>query len=228
LALLYQYQPLSNKTIEDTMTETTLYGFDGSTYVRTVRCVLANKGVPYDQVPVNVLQGEPRQAEHLERHPFGKVPVLDIDGMRLRETDAIVRYLEARDPEPPMLPTDARARAKSDENVALYHNYGGSAITGFVAYHLFPDMVGGKNEELRHSGLENGTKFAKLAMENKGDAPFLAGDAPGYADYLLGPIVFYATLTDDGAALLAVDGMQDWWDRLSADDVFASTAPNLS
>ena len=69
----------------------TLYGFDGSTYVRTLRVVLAKKGIAYDQVPVNVLTGEQRSPEHLARHPFGKVPVLDIDGMRLRETDAICR-----------------------------------------------------------------------------------------------------------------------------------------
>ena len=54
----------------------TLYGFDGSTYVRTVRMLLAEKGAQYDQVPVHVLKGEPRQPEHLARHPFGKVPVV--------------------------------------------------------------------------------------------------------------------------------------------------------
>ena len=36
-----------------------LYGFDGSTYVRTVRMVLHEKGAEYDQVPVHVLNGEP-------------------------------------------------------------------------------------------------------------------------------------------------------------------------
>ena len=71
-----------------------LYGFDGSTYVRTVRTLLAEKGAEYDQVPLNVLAGEPRLPEHLARHPFGKVPVLDIDGVRIRETDAICRYLD--------------------------------------------------------------------------------------------------------------------------------------
>jgi len=84
------------------MTDVTLYGFDGSTYVRTIRCILARKGIAYDQVPVNVLAGETRQPEHLARHPFGKVPVLDIDGIRLRETEAIARYLEVRNPDPAM------------------------------------------------------------------------------------------------------------------------------
>ena len=59
------------------MTGIVLYGFDGSTYVRTVRMLLAEKGAHYEQVPVNVLKGEPRQPEHVARHPFGKVPVLD-------------------------------------------------------------------------------------------------------------------------------------------------------
>ena len=65
-------------------------------------------------------------------------------------------------------------------------------------------------------------------IENKGDAPFIGGgDAPGYADYLLGPLVAYATMTEDGPALVSVDGMQSWWDRLSADETFAATEPDL-
>jgi hypothetical protein len=46
---------------------------DGSTYVRTVRMLFAEKGAQYDQVPVHVLKGEPRQPEHLIRRPCGKV-----------------------------------------------------------------------------------------------------------------------------------------------------------
>ena len=67
------------------MSKMTLWGFDGSTYVRTVKMLLAEKGyTDFEQVQVNVLAGEPRSAEHLARHPFGKVPVLDHDGMRMK------------------------------------------------------------------------------------------------------------------------------------------------
>ena len=209
------------------MAVTTLYGFDGSTYVRTVRCLLARKGIAYDQIPVNVMKGEPRLPEHLARHPFGKVPVLDIDGMRLRETDAIARYLEARNPEPAMFPADPKARAKADENAALINNYGYGAIIGFVAYHLFPDIVGGKNDAVRQASLENAKTMTKLVMENKGDAAFIGCDAPGYGDYLLGPLVAYATMTEDGPALLSVPGVQEWWERFRADSTFQVTAPAL-
>ena len=76
------------------MSDFILWGFDGSTYVRTVKMLLSEKGVTgFTQVPVNVLEGEPKSDEHLVRHPFGKVPVLDHDGMRILETAAITRYL---------------------------------------------------------------------------------------------------------------------------------------
>jgi glutathione S-transferase len=147
--------------------------------------------------------------------------------MRLRETDAIVRYLDARNPEPAMFPADVKARAKADENVALINSYGYGAIIGFVAYHLFPDLVGGKDDEARKANLESARTLAKLVIENKGDAAFIGGVAPGYGDYLLGPLVAYATMTEDGSALLSVDGMQAWWDRLKADETFQATAPDL-
>ncbi len=78
------------------MAKIKLWGFSNSTYVRSVRMLLAEKGVSdYEQVPVNVLAGEPKQPEHLKRHPFGKVPVVDVDGFRVIETPAILRYLDA-------------------------------------------------------------------------------------------------------------------------------------
>jgi glutathione S-transferase len=205
-----------------------LYGFNGSTYVRTVRTVLAKKNIAYDQVPVNVLAGETRQPEHLARHPFGKVPVLDIDGLRLRETEAICRYLDDRTSEPSVVPTSAKDRAYMTEVINLIGSYGYNAMLGGVAaYHLFPDFVGGKNEEARKQGLEDTKKLLTLIMEIKADRPWIAGSQPSIADYLLGPLMFYLSLTPDMGEVLGVTGLQDWWDRLSADEHFAGSAPAL-
>jgi glutathione S-transferase len=205
-----------------------LYGFNGSTYVRTVRTVLAKKSIHYDQVPVNVLAGETRQPEHLARHPFGKVPVLDIDGMRLRETEAICRYLDDRTPQPSVVPSDAKDRALMTEVVNMIGSYGyGAMLGGVAAYHLFPDFVGGKNEEARQEGLETTKKLLTLIMEIKGERPWIAGDQPSIADYLLGPLMFYLSLTPDMGEVLGEAGLEDWWDRLSADEHFAQTEPAL-
>lgn len=204
-----------------------LYGFDASTYVRTVRMVLADKGIDYEQVPVNVLAGEPRQPEHLARHPFGKVPVLDIDGFRIRETDAICRYLEDIAPEPPLIPSTPRARARMNEAIGLIDSYGYGALVGVAGYHLFPDFIGGQNEAARQAALGNSEKVLRLLMENRDGAKWLAGDKPTLADYFLAPIMAYVAMTPDADTLLNLPGVRQWWDSMQAHETFAMTAPDL-
>ncbi len=209
------------------MSEMTLWGFNGSTYVRTLKMLLAEKQFSdFKQVPLNVLTGEPRQAEHLARHPFGKVPVLEHDGLRIVETAAIARYLNDVLPGPSLIPSTPQARARMDMVIGLVDAYGyGALVAGVAAYHLFPDFVGGKNEAMRQGGIDNGSKVIELAMKAKGSAPFIAGEL-SLADLFLAPIVFYVSLTPDMAGLLAIDGFAAWWERIQALDCYKSTPPN--
>ena len=209
------------------MSKITLWGFSGSTFVRTIRMVLAEKGVTdYEQVPVNVLKGEPKTPEHLERHPFGKVPVVDVDGFRLIETAAITRYLDAVLPGKALVPGDPKAAAKMDMVTNIIDSYGyGAIIGGIVAYHLFPDFVGGKNEAAHHKGLANGRKVLGVLMDIKGDAPYLAGAALSIADLYLAPLVAYVAMTPHKDEFLALPGMSRWWETISRSDSFKTTAP---
>ena len=211
------------------MSEITLWGFDGSTYVRTVKMVLAEKGVnDFKQVPLNVLKGEPKTPEHRERHPFGKVPVLDHEGMRILETTAIARYLNDVLPGKSLIPSTPKDRARMDMVIGLIDSYGyGALLGGVVAYHLFPDFVGGKSDAMRASGLENGRKMIELAMKTKGSSPFIAGDNLSLADLYLAPIVFYVSLTPDKDSLFNVPGFADWWAKMQALPSYKDTQPNL-
>src|ERR1700723_784710 len=157
------------------MSDFTLWGFDGSTHVRPIKMLLAEKGfTQFDQVPLNVLEGEPRTPEHLERHPFGKVPVLDHDGMRILETSAIARYLNDVLPGKSLIPLTPKDRARMDMVIGLIDSYAYHALTGGVAaYHLFPDFVGGKNQAMRQSGIARGRATIELAMKTKGSSPFI-------------------------------------------------------
>ena len=210
------------------MPEITLYGFDGSTYVRTIKMLLAEKNAgKINQIQLNVLAGEPKSAEHLARHPFGKVPVLDHDGMRILETMAIARYLNDVLPGKSLIPASAKDRARMDMIVGLVDSYGyGALVGGVAAYHLFPDFVGGKNEAARASGISNGRKVLELAMKTRGSSPFIAGDL-SLADLFLAPILFYVSLTPDKDALFDVPGFADWWDRVQALPSYKDTTPNL-
>ena len=207
------------------MSKMVLWGFDGSTYVRTVKMLLAEKGATqFEQMPLNVLKGEPKMHEHLQRHPFGKVPVLDHDGMRILETSAIVRYLNDVLPGSSLVPAAAKDRARMDMIIGLIDSYGyGSLIGGVAAYHLFPDFVGGKNDAMRKSGLAQGRKVIELAMKAKGASSFIAGDL-SLADLYLAPIAFYVSLTPDKAAVFDVAGFDGWWTKIQALQSFKQTA----
>ena len=210
------------------MADTTLFGFDGSTYVRTVKMVLVEKRFSdFTQVPVNVLAGEPKQPEHLVRHPFGKVPVLDMNGIRILETSAIVRYLNDVLPGKLLVPGAPEERARMDMVIGMLDSYGyGALVGGVAAYHLFPDFVGGKNESMRQGGLEAGRKVIEFAMKTKGESRFIAGEL-SLADLYLAPVLFYVSLTPDAPALFDVDGFADWWARVQQLESFKATQPNL-
>jgi glutathione S-transferase len=206
----------------------TLWGFSGSTYVRTIKMLLAEKKfTQFKQVPLNVLKGDPREPEHLERHPFGKVPVLDYDGMRILETTAIARYLNDVLPGKSLVPATPKDRARMDMIVGLIDSYGyGALIGGVAAFHLFPDFVGGKNEAMRKSGIANGRKVIELAMKARGASPFIAGEL-SLADLYLAPIIFYVALTPDKDAVFDVEGFADWWAKIQALPSFMDTQPDL-
>jgi glutathione S-transferase len=210
------------------MSDMILWGFDGSTYVRTVKMVLAEKGATeFKQVPLNVLKGDPKTPEHRERHPFGKVPVLDHEGMRILETTAIARYLNDVLPGRSLIPSTPKDRARMDMVIGVVDSYGyGALVGGVAAYHLFPDFVGGKNEAMRKRGLEDGRRMIDLAMKTKGSSSFIAGDL-SLADLYLAPIVFYVSLTPDKEPLFDIDGFADWWTKAQALQSYKDTQPNL-
>ncbi len=210
------------------MSDITLWGFDGSTYVRTVKMLLAEKGVTdFRQVPLNVLEGEPKSPEHLQRHPFGKVPVLDHDGLRILETAAIVRYLNDVLPGPSLVPGTPKDRARMDMIVGLVDSYGyGALVGGVAAYHLFPGFVGGQNDAARQAGIENGRKVIEFAMQTRGTSPFIAGEL-SLADLFLAPVLSYVMMTPDAAAATDVPDFSEWWDRVQALPSYQATQPNF-
>ena len=208
------------------MSKMTLWGFNGSTYVRTVKMLLAEKGATdFEQVQINVLEGEPRKAEHLARHPFGKVPVLDHNGLRILETSAITRYLNDVLPGKSLVPASPSDRARMDMVIGILDSYGyGALVGGVAAYHLFPDFVGGKNEAMLKAGIDNGRKVIEFAMNTKGDSPFVAGEL-SLADLYLAPVLAYVSMTPDAKSVFEVKGFADWWARVQALKSFQTTQP---
>jgi glutathione S-transferase len=82
-----------------------------STFSRRVRIALLEKNIPCELVEVDMMARAHRGPAYLALNPYGRVPTLEEEGFVLYESTAILEYLEATHPTPPLVPADARGRA---------------------------------------------------------------------------------------------------------------------
>lgn len=87
-----------------------VYGFPLSPFVRKVLVAIKEKGLDTELVPSN--PGQPDE-EFLAVSPLGKIPAFRDGDFILADSTAIVTYLEAKYPEPALLPAAPEARAKA-------------------------------------------------------------------------------------------------------------------
>jgi glutathione S-transferase len=99
-----------------------LYDFLPCPFGQKVRIVLAEKGLSYELVQIDLTQGEQRRPEFRRLNPFGRVPVLVDEETTVYDSTIIAEYLEDEYPEPPLLPavgsSALRAQARTWEDIA--------------------------------------------------------------------------------------------------------------
>src|SRR6476659_7526055 len=77
------------------------------------RIALHYKGLPFEYVPVHLVQREQYAEGYQRLNPMEQVPTLELDdGRRLTQSLAIIEYLEETHPTPPLLPRDPFLRAR--------------------------------------------------------------------------------------------------------------------
>lgn len=89
-----------------------LYGSSLSPYARKVLAFAGEKGIELELKPTGAGPGQPSD-EFLEASPFRKMPALCDGDYTLADSSAIVHYLEAKHPEPALIPTDPKLRGKT-------------------------------------------------------------------------------------------------------------------
>ena len=175
------------------MTKPVLFDYFRSSAGYRVRIALNLKGIAYESVPVNLLKGEQREPEHRARNPQAMVPMLEVDGRRLTQSLAIIAYLDATRPDPPLVPRDA-AEAAHVRALALtvacdIHPLNNLRVLKYLTGPLGREEAA-KSEWIAHWVSEG---FAALEMLAAGWAGrFLFGDTPSLADICLVPQMFNA------------------------------------
>lgn len=94
-----------------------LHDFPLSSASYRVRIVLALKGLEYEKRNYVLRDGQQREADYLAINPAGLVPALEVDGVRLGQSIAIIDYLDAICGQPRMIPAEPLARAAALELV---------------------------------------------------------------------------------------------------------------
>jgi maleylacetoacetate isomerase len=88
-----------------------LYDYWRSSASYRVRIALNLKGADYERVPIDLLDGAQGEEAYRTRNPQGLVPMLEADGERLTQSLAIISWLDAQFPDPPLMPDDPGERA---------------------------------------------------------------------------------------------------------------------
>jgi glutathione S-transferase len=207
------------------MSEFTVYSVPGSPFGRAALATLEEKGALYRFSPV--MPGTMRAPEHLSRHPFGRVPVLQHDGFSLYESQAILRYLDRVLPTPALTPGDCKAAARMDQvmNVNDWYLFQGVAnVIGFQRV-VKPRLMGlAPDEAAIEAAMPQAHAVFNELSRLLGDQPYFAGDAVSLADLLVAPQLTFFTQTPEWAVLGAPQAnLVSWLARMEARPSFQAT-----
>lgn len=174
-----------------------LHSYWRSSAAYRVRIGLNLKGLPYEIAPVHLVRdgGEQHKPDYAEINPQQLVPVLQHGHRMLRQSMAILEYLDEMWPEPPLLPVTARDRARV------------RALAQLVACEIHPlnnlrvlqyferDWGVPQPERdvwVRHWIVEGFNAFEALLQHNPSTGAYCEGHAPTIADCCLIPQVYNA------------------------------------
>ncbi|MGO4810036.1 SRPBCC domain-containing protein [Cupriavidus sp. 2MCAB6] len=178
----------------------TVIGDPRSSYCRTVRMALEEKGVAYTLKPV-----PPHSPEVLAHNPFGRIPVLTDGPIAFYETRAILGYIEEAFDGPSLLEKSGPvSRARCEQWISLIncHAYD-TMVRRYVLQYLFPKGENGQPDRAMIDAALPEIAAQLQALEDAyGDRDYLAGTALSMADLFLAPILTYVGMFPEGAELL--------------------------
>ncbi len=188
-----------------------IHGDEQSGNCYKVRLLADLLDLPYEWVPVNILEGETRRPEFLARNPVGQIPLLELDdGRHLSESNAILHYLAA---DTPYWPDDRFTRAKvlQWQFFEQYSHEPYIAVARFIQHYL--GLPEDRREE--YASKQAGGYRALDVMEGHlADHDWFAGERCSVADISL--FAYTHVAHQGGFDLSGYPAIRDWIGRVQA------------
>ncbi|MGH8184874.1 MAG: maleylacetoacetate isomerase [Rhodanobacteraceae bacterium] len=179
-------------------TELTLYGYWRSSAAYRVRIALNLKGLAHTIKPVHLLRdgGEQHGKDYCELNPQELIPILTDGDRVIRQSLAIIEYLDEAYPETPkLLPVTARARARVRaiaQTIACdIHPLGNLRVQQYLEREFDADE-GQRQAWTKHWIVAGFDALEATLAGHPGTGAFCEGDAPTMADACLVPQVYNA------------------------------------
>ena len=161
-----------------------LYGSSLSPFVRKVIAFAAENSVELEMRPVGVGDQNP---DFLAASPFRKMPALVDGDFSLADSSAIVHYLEAKYPEPALIPTDPQLRGRC----IWFEEFADTILNGCGAKMFF-------NRVVAPVFLKREGDLAAADAAERNELPpildYLERTVPGAAGYLVGDTITLADI----------------------------------
>ncbi len=184
------------------MTQTACYFISGSPSCWTVMLALAVKGVPYDAIRLSNTMGDQKAEAFRTINPRGTVPVLVDGDVTVRETNAVLAYLNAAYPENPLFGSNPAETAAIWQIVQEAESRYRTPI-GNITRPIFRGKTSEKADELNEAIVPVRTDLKELES-GLGERDWLGGTHLTAADLALYPAVMQLLrgATKDDASLL--------------------------
>ena len=205
------------------MSEVIIFGYPQSTYVRTVRMSLEEKGIPYALEPVDL-----KAPEYRKRHPFAKMPAFQHGDVKMYETSAITRYVDKVFDGAPLQPTDIQARADMNRWISAINDYLYPAmVRRYVLEYVFPSGKDGAPDRDKINAAMEDVGYQLGVLDGDLDGrKYLAGDSLSLADLFLAPIAYYlSNMPESRQALETVNNVKAWHDAMAQRPSYSQTIP---
>ncbi|KAM4624872.1 maleylacetoacetate isomerase isoform 1-T1 [Polymixia lowei] len=165
-----------------------LHGYFRSSCSWRVRIAFALKGIEYEQVPVNLIKdgGQQLTDQYKALNPMQQVPAVEIDGITLSQSLAVIQYIEETRPGPRLLPTDPKRRAQ----VRMICDLIASGIQPLQNLYVI-QKIGAEKVQWAQHFIERGFQALEPILKETAGT-YCVGDEISMADICLVPQVYNA------------------------------------